>query len=132
MRREVERVYCQMLTRIVRAPKSLSQKGRLPIWIISPDYPVYKHEKKALRDVAVNDGLHMSGVALIPPGSRLRQRLDHHLRDNKRLYLQPDSPLCRIHAEPITETPEQVADYSLKSVKRSRTSIDDILVLTGA
>src|SRR5215212_5495706 len=65
-----------------------------------------KKVKKALRDVAVNDGLHMSGVALIPPGSRLRQRLDHHLRDNKRLYLQPDSPLCRIHAEPITETPE--------------------------
>ena len=131
MRQEVERVYCQMLTRVVRAPKSPSQNGRLPIWIISPDYPVYKHEKKALRDVAVNDGLHMSGVALIPPGSRLRQRLDHHLMDNKRLYIRPDHPLCRIHAVPVSEKPEHVADYSLKSVKRGRTSSDDILVLTG-
>src|SRR4051812_43549703 len=74
MQREVERVYATLLTRVVRYPNSPGSAGKLPIWIVLPDYPVPKHDKKSLREVTLNDGLHLHALGLIPPNSRLRQR----------------------------------------------------------
>src|SRR3954469_6826546 len=80
MEREVERVYSTVLTRIIRDPRKVSILA-LPLWIVCPDYPVpkhAKHAKQALRDVTVNDGLHMHGIALIPPWNRMNEQFDQH------------------------------------------------------
>src|SRR5919199_4196779 len=81
MEREIERVYATVLTRIVRKPLSETCKDQLPIWIGCPDFPVPEHVKMELRDVVVNDGLHIHAIALIPPTSRLKTGLNQHFQD---------------------------------------------------
>ena len=73
MHREVERIYSTVLTRIIRDPRKVPIVT-LPLWIVCPDYPVPKHAKQSLRDVTVNDGLHMHGTALTPPWNRMKER----------------------------------------------------------
>lgn len=126
---DVERVYRTSLTRIVRNPTSGSQAGNLPIWLTFPDYPVFKWEKEPLSDVALNDGLHIGGIALLPPVNRLEYGLDDHFLNNRRLYVRRGSPLQRVQAKLIIQTPEQAADYTLKALKRGRVTLDDILLL---
>src|SRR5687768_15139896 len=77
MEKETERVYAIFVTRVVRKPTSPSAQGFLPIWILFPDFPVPKHAKKPLRDVALNDGRHIQGIALMPPVSRMSEGLDN-------------------------------------------------------
>ena len=79
MEREVERVYATVLPRIVRKPRSAAMHGKLPVWIGGPDYPVPKHDRKALRDIQVNDGQHVHAVSLMPRISRLRESLSSHI-----------------------------------------------------
>jgi hypothetical protein len=129
MRREVDRIYALTLTRFVRNPRSKTQAGRLPIWIVPPDYPVAKREKKTLRDVTLNDGLHMQGIALTPPMRRRGQRLDHDLKDNQRRYLGHGSSLRSVRADIIKIDPGYVTDYVLKSLKRKRLSMNDLIIL---
>src|SRR3982750_4003659 len=73
MERELERVYARALTRIVRKPRCEAAQGRLPILLGCPDFPVPKGQKQSLHDVTFNDGLHVHALALIPPGSRLKE-----------------------------------------------------------
>jgi hypothetical protein len=129
MHSEVRRLYSAMATKFDRNPRSPG--ATLPTWIIIPDYPVPKHEKQSLRDVTINDGLHMSGVALMPLESRFKTRLDHHFQDHQSKYLKQEYPLARIHAQIILRDPRQVADYSFKTVKRGRVSPDDVLILSA-
>jgi hypothetical protein len=70
MRDEVDRFYRRLVTRVVRRPAGASSAGRLPILIAAPDLRVSK-TGKSLRDVRVNDGLHLHGMLLVPPVSRL-------------------------------------------------------------
>ena len=70
MEREVERVYATILTRIIRRSDK-HPTFELPRWIVCPDFPVPKHAKKDLRELTINGGLHMQGVALIPPWNRM-------------------------------------------------------------
>src|SRR5690242_3158237 len=86
MHREVKRVYATVLTRIIRDPSKLPIAA-LPLWIVCPDYPVPKYAKQSLRDVTVNGGLHMQGIALIPPSSRMNERFDQHFDLHQELYL---------------------------------------------
>ena len=83
MQREV--VYATVLTRIIRNPRKIPLFG-LPLWIVFPDYPVPKHAKMELRDVAVNGGLHLHGIALVPPWSRMNCGLDDHFEMSQELY----------------------------------------------
>jgi hypothetical protein len=129
MQRDVERVYSTSLTRIVRKPRYEAEKGRLPIWLAVPDLPVPKRQKLSLRDVTVNDGLHYQGVALIPPGSRLKDGLDVHFRHHQALYVRPEHRLTRIHVKPVSHDPDYVTKYVLKSLSRQRFSLDEVLVL---
>src|SRR5688500_6886256 len=78
MERDIERVYAKSLTRIVRNPTAPSAVGKLPVWIVCPDYAVPKHAKQDLQDVTVNDGRHAHGLTLMPPNSRLSTGLDDH------------------------------------------------------
>ena len=81
MREEVERLYDMSLCHIVRKPRSLPQDA-LPLWICSPDYPVYKKQRREhLRLLVANDGRHMHVIAVLPPWSRLKTTLVDHLME---------------------------------------------------
>src|SRR5215204_195395 len=129
MQRDVVRVYAISLTRIVRKPRHNAEQGRLPLWLAVPDLPVPKCQKLSLRDATLNDGLHYQGIALIPPGSRLKDGLDVHFRQHQALYVRPEHRLTRIHVKPVSHDPDYVTKYVLKSLSRQRFSLDEVLVL---
>jgi hypothetical protein len=131
MLEETSRAYRRCVTFIVRNPRSPSQAHNLPIWLCSPDFPVPKEAKKQLRDVALNDGVHVHGIALLPPNNRLAKRglrLDGHFLNNQRRYTGRGSQIRTISSEPIIKTPERATDYVLKALKRGRVTMDDIWV----
>jgi hypothetical protein len=66
MERELERFYRILLPRVVRNPRSPSHRDKLPRLHAFPDRPVPKVKKSALRDVAINDGLHYHAALLLP------------------------------------------------------------------
>ena len=132
MHNEIMRVYATLATRVVRKPNSPRWSRYLPKGIFVPDRPVYKHSKSPLRDVSVNNGLHMHGIMVarrqigrVTP--RMRESLDHHFIRNKHLYL--NDRLIRIDIEPITHHPAYVTGYAMKSIKRPNFGFDQVLVL---
>jgi hypothetical protein len=126
---EVERVYSTFLTRVVRRPLALSSAASLPVLIVASDSPVGKSDKP-LEHVVVNDGVHLHGVLVVSPRSRLQEPVEEHFRAMQRLYVQDGSRLDRVHVVPVEEDDgPRVAEYALKSVARRRWSLDDVLVL---
>ena len=47
-----------------------------------PDLPVYKKSKQDLRDVFINDGLHMHGIGVANRLGRISESLDVHFGRN--------------------------------------------------
>ena len=129
MEREVVRAYVAHVTRVVRKPTAPSSWGRLPVWLCSPDFPVFKHVRQRLADVAVNGGAHVHAVAFDPPWSRLRQDLVEHFERHRAVYVHARYPLRTIDVEPITHDLAYVVDYGRKSVTRGRVGEDAMLVL---
>jgi hypothetical protein len=130
MRDEATRVFSALITRVARDPRRSA--GSLPIMIAAPDTPVPKRDKPAGDEIALNGGLHMHAVLLVPPRSRLRTSVEDHFRLNAGLYLRDRSRLDRVDVRPITHTPERAVDYALKAVRRGRVAYDDVLILPRA
>ena len=101
----------------------------LPLWILVPDLPVPKHSKQPLRDLQVNGGMHLHGMAAIPPNTRLNARLDLHFEIDQNRYVKPGFPLSRIHAKAVTERLEYTAEYAFRSIKRGNFDFADVLIL---
>ncbi len=108
-------------------PNSRAGFNLLPRMILFPDFPVFKWEKKSIRDVSVNNGLHYTGIALTPPFSRFRSTLDVHFIQHQQDYLS--DKLARIHAKALLWDPRHVTEYAFKSVKRGRVSQEHIIIL---
>ncbi|WP_128562676.1 hypothetical protein [Methylobacterium crusticola] len=128
MQREAERVYASVLTRVWRRPHTATNRARLPVWILVPDFPVPKRAKERLRDLTPNGGLHLQGVAVVPPGSRLVEGLDGHLADDRR-YCGAGSPLASVFAKRITSNLDYVHGYNFKALARGRADFDAVLIL---
>ncbi|MCJ2021092.1 hypothetical protein MKK84_27355 [Methylobacterium sp. E-065] len=131
MERETERVYGRFITRVRRNPHALSSIGRLPLWICSPDYPVFKHAKQSLADVTVNDGRHLHVIDFQPPAahSRLPVPIADHFASDQGIYVHSDYPLLRLHAVPITHDLGAVVDYTLKALRRGLLGEDGVFIL---
>jgi hypothetical protein len=127
MHKEIARFYGKLASWVVRSPRSPKCAYLLPRAVFFPDGPCYKRQKQALRDVSINDGLHFHGLILVPTRSRLKVPFLQHLRDRSKIYARGN--IARIHAEPIRDHHQFVADYAGKAVKRGRVSYDDVLVL---
>lgn len=125
MREEATRVYSALITRVVRDPRRSA--GSLPIMIASPDAPVPKRSRPLAVNVVQNGGVHMHGVLLLPPRSRLKTTIAEHFNANEGIYL--GRTLERIDVRPITHAPERVVDYVLKGLRRRRFDLDDVLIL---
>jgi hypothetical protein len=127
MKQELYRVNSKLVTRFHRNPRSRAGFEFLPRMMLFPDLPVYKHQKKSIEDVSINDGLHYGGIALTPPISRCKTRLDRYFRENHDDYLS--NKLARIFVEPITHAHDYVTDYVMKAIKSGRLSQDDVVIL---
>src|SRR5215204_1643374 len=97
MQREVQRVYATVLTRIIR-PSRNRPIADYPFWIVCPDYPVPKRAKIDIREVRINGGLHMQGIALVPPLNRMNETLAEHFEMQQDDYVRLGLPLSRVHA----------------------------------
>jgi hypothetical protein len=127
MHEEITTVYRKLATRVVRKPRSVIHSQLLPKGIFFLDAPVFKRQKQPLRDVSVNDGLHMHGVIVAKTTRRLQVGLDEHFRDNQGIYLTPK--LHRIHVKLIDHLPFYVTGYAGKALKSPRFTGDDVLIL---
>lgn len=128
MEDEVSRTYAKLLTRIFRDPNK-EKIERWPMWLASPDMPVFKHSGNNIHDVTINDGMHYHAIALVPPENRLGMDLKDFLDENPKLLAGRNRYLSRIHVEPISDRPEYVTDYALKALKTGAAGSDDLLIL---
>jgi hypothetical protein len=127
MEREVLRWYGRLATRAVRKPRSPEWAPLLPKGVFVPDLPVFKRSKQDLRDVVINDGLHMHGIVVANRFGRISEPLDEHFSKNLEKYLTCN--LRYIDIEPITRTAAYVTEYAMKGLKRPIFSLDNVLVL---
>jgi hypothetical protein len=121
------RWYGRLATRTVRKTRSPVWIPFLPKGILVPDLPVFKRAKLGLRDVSINDGLHMHGIVVANRWARIPETLDVHFEENPGTYLS--RKLRHIDVRRITHSAEYVTEYALKSLKRRTFFEDDILVL---
>jgi hypothetical protein len=127
MQNQVENVYASLITRLHRKPHATGVIP--PILIACPDFPVPKYEKKLLREVVTNNGLHYHGILLTPPGSsRLKVSIEQHFSDNQLHYLR-DQVLNRIDVKPITHDVDHLTDYALKGLKTNRLPGNETLLI---
>ncbi|GJE42184.1 hypothetical protein [Methylobacterium soli] len=129
MHREATRAYDWLATRVWRNPRAEAYWDRQPRWILAPDLPVAKRAKVSVRSLVPNGGLHLQGVAVMPPGSRLTEGLDQHLTHNSARYCRPGSALESLYATLITDDLPYVHKYNLKTLERGRAEFDDMLLL---
>jgi len=133
MLKQVEyQFYPALIKRVERQPMKPSRQSNLPRLIAVPDLPVVKHSKKlSVRDVTINDGLHVHAVIAMP--STLRHfngcKLKNLIRDNRQSFIGPFTYISHIDVQRIKDNPEYVADYVLKHAKRNPAIMDEILIL---
>jgi hypothetical protein len=127
MHQIVRTVFSRLVTRIVNRPNTRRGKERSPIAIFFMDVPDGLRVLD-MRDVLVNDGVHMHGVVMIPKKNRLKEPLAQHIKDNKALYLVGNA-IHRIDVELITHSSDKATLYAGKAVAKRRFGYDDILVL---
>jgi hypothetical protein len=128
MKDEIQRVYSTLVTRVHRKPRTASP-DELPFLIAVADLPVYKHDRSSSPLVSCNGGLHFHALLLVPPASRLEERVDDHFQHNDGLYRRRQRTIQSIHIRPVTDCYERVVDYVFKIVLRGRLSYDEALLV---
>ena len=123
---EIERLYSTLITRVVRNPRCPFKSHLRPILIVVPDFPVRKRQKQSFNDISINGGLHMHGIILMPPKSRLKGDLLLHFKEYEGLYVK--NRLLRLDGKAIDSNLPRVVDYVFKSVKKHKVTFDDIVI----
>ncbi|MER9546453.1 hypothetical protein NKI72_31240 [Mesorhizobium sp. M0437] len=129
MRKTVEKVFSQILTRCFKKPKNVPIH-KMPLWICTPDYPVFKYDKDNFRDIVNNDGRHIHVIAVMPPDTGITQTLDDHFTNEQQRYSgYAPRPLWCLDSQPITHDLSFVVDYGTKGIKTPRVGADAMFVL---
>ncbi len=126
MRKGIHKFYGRFCTEFMHDGRAKSEQKRLPKLWLFPDLPVFKYEKKSLREVTINGGLHYNGPLLIPPVSRFQECPIKHLEENQGTYARHG--IERIHIVPGGDI-AGLADYAAKTIKNRRVDEADIIVL---
>jgi hypothetical protein len=133
MLKQVEyQFYPTLIKRVERQPMKPSRQSNLPRLIAVPDLPVSKHSKKlSVRDVTINDGLHVHAIVAMPRTLRHFHgcKLKNLIRDKRQSFIGPFTYISDIDVQRIKDHPEYVADYVLKHAKRNPAIMDEILIL---
>jgi hypothetical protein len=129
MEHEIDRVYRILVPHVERSPRSPAGSKRLPILIAFPDYPRQWIKSADLLGVTINDGLHFHGVLLVNIESRLKVRLDMHIKEHYQRYVRPGGVLRRIHIQPIDDpTANRATGYALKPLEWRIPDTDRIFI----
>lgn len=125
--------YRKAVKSMFRRPRSVAIRD-LPLWMVCHDWPVWKPGHKMKRDhlanIAINDGLHIHGVCLTPPGTRLGKLFELDLHNKMHVYAPLNGPIHRIDASTVDEKKlKTVTRYTLKSLERRRIDVGDIVIL---
>jgi hypothetical protein len=127
MNTEIQRVYSTFVTRVVRNPRSETNRASLPLLLTVPDRPVSKLKKQKLADLKINGGLHLHGILCVPWNCRLKVDVPTHFEAKKAMYVK--NRLMRIDAEPIfSARVNHVVDYAFKALKNGNATSDDIRI----
>lgn len=125
---QVQRIYSTLITRVHRRPRT-APNDELPVFIGAADLPVHKRDRSTITPVFCNGGLHFHVLALIPPGSRLKESLADHLEKNQDLYAADGTSVRRIHVEAATRVGSRLVDYVLKTILNGRLSYEEAIVV---
>jgi hypothetical protein len=129
MEDEIDRVYRSLVPQVERSPRSPAGSKRLPILIAFPDYSQHWIKFADVLDVTINDGLHFHGTLLLHTESRLKVRLDMHIKEHYQRYVRPGDILRRIHIQPIDDpTAKRATGYALKSLEWRIPDTDRIFI----
>jgi hypothetical protein len=127
MKKEVERFYSVLLTRIVRKPQS--DDACLPLFIAFPDRFVAKRKNShTFANSRPNESVHFHALIAVPECSRLKTNLVTHLDIKKDLYLGVQGKMRELHAKRVDDL-SGIVDYTFKHFKRRTFSSDEILIL---
>lgn len=129
MNSSLEEFISNLLPRIIRKPHRLAYISDKPIMILFYDLPVYKTTSKFITKKIVNNGLHPQGIIAIPKKSRLKCKLDQHIKSKRLLYVPKDGLVKDIHLERVIDSADYVSDYVFKHLKRCSFSSDLITIL---
>jgi hypothetical protein len=126
MKKRLGWFYGRLAKASVPKPSHPNWSSFLPMMVLAPDFPVFKHSKQQLREVTINNGLHWHGIALLNLlAPKLQEPLDVHIERNLDKYLVRG--LRQIDVRRITHEPEYVTGYCMKSLK-NRFSADEIVI----
>lgn len=97
-----------------------------------PDYPTQRGSGD-WADVTINDGLHYHGIILLHIKSRLKVRLDTHIKDDYDHYVRSGDIVRRIDRRPIdAKTAKRVTGYGFKALEWRIPDTDRLLILPKA
>jgi hypothetical protein len=131
MEDEIDRIYSTLVPQVERYPRTSAGSKRVPILIAFPDYSTKRGF--GWEDVTINDGLHYHGNILIHTESRLKVRLDTHIKDHYRHYVRSGDVVRRIYVQPIDEkTARRVTGYGFKALEWRIPDTDRVLILPKA
>jgi len=128
MNAEISRVFRRFRTEVHRNPKSAFHRRQPLILLSCPDWPTLKSKKRQSLPSVQTSEIHSAGMLLIPPGNRLKCGIKEHFRIMAASYIRPNKPLARVHLKHVDTAPAYASDYTFKSVKSGRCSIDDLTI----
>jgi hypothetical protein len=129
---EINRIYSTLVRHVERHPTTPAGSRRVPILLAFPDYPTQRGSGD-WSDVTINDGLHYHGIILLHIESRLKVRLDTHIKDDYDHYVRSGDIVRRIDRRPIDEkTAKRVTGYGLKALEWRIPDTDRLLILPRA
>jgi hypothetical protein len=137
MLREIEdQFYPTLIKHVERRPLKPSRQCNLPRLIAIPDRPVAKKTTElSLRDVKINDGLHVHAIVAMAPTLRTlfkALKLRKLLREKRHRFIGDFTSIADIDAVRIKSRARFVTDYVFKSAKRSPALLDNVLILPKA
>jgi hypothetical protein len=107
-------------------PTSSGERHRLAETMLFPDLPTYKQTGGSLLYGNANGGFHYNGAITIPPSSRLRGGFQGFVEGHALNYRRHG---FRVDVRAVDRSPQRLADYATKTVKRGLVSQDDIYLL---
>lgn len=124
MKKDVEECfYRHLVTRVVRDARK-AETDELPKLIGLRDRPVRKHAKMRMRDVTINNGLHVHGILAVPSTARFNWWGNVNL---EKIYKY--SSIRHIDIEKIKRRANYTTEYALKQIHYDPPSKDEMIVV---
>jgi hypothetical protein len=130
MRKRIKKgFYNELCNRCAHHPRAPGERHKLPEAMLFPDLPACKRviEGATKSHANANRGFHFNGPIRIPPTSRFKEDLAIYVENKEDHYAR--FGISKIDVRPIYGNLQFLADYTTKTLKRGRASLDEVFVL---